>query len=497
MKMKKILIVMLLFCIAPFAKNAYAQDDANKVLDKQEVVDQLTEIDPNIKKWFPRWKICEPDLQVQIYNIFLYKGYEKAELDQTNIEILAAPKQAMAAYELLEISCGSASMNAVEIDASLTEMLRGFVSGDLHYKGSLRGYPFEDTEPTREYCYEEIPAAVPLSPTKAEAIIDYLQPTNKTHVFFLSLFEQSVKIGKSGFWLKAGTGNDDIGYPYYYSGQNHLTLQRPLYLNKEDSRTRIPYLINFYLGGAYRHDMGLNDNKGILSWVPERKLNSSKSGYLAAGIDFHFPALPEAGIGMSASLPLQTLEDFVIEPGAYGVLFNNDGVAWNEQQDETFGIREDGVVETVPILQSSGKLSFFYHWWLNPRNPENYFRFDLGLSYCEVEEFGLYYEKSEDGKSALQHVSPKADGKFEGLNTYKSEDIQDLLYFKAEYRNQAVYPFGASLQVSNGILLGRTWLPLFGDWFYLEAKYSTPIRDARPYEVENFYMISPVIRLSI
>ena len=94
-------------------------------------------------------------------------------------------------------------------------------------------------------------------------------------------------------------------------------------------------------------------------------------------------------------------------------------------------------------------------------------------------------------------MSPAGDKKFDGLKTYKPESFKDWLYFKAEYRNQAVFPFGASAQISNGIFLGEIWIPLFGDWFYLEGKYSTPMRDARPYEIEGFYMISPVIKLSI
>jgi len=35
---------------------------------------------------------------------------------------------------------------------------------------------------------------------------------------------------------------------------------------------------------------------------------------------------------------------------------------------------------------------------------------------------------------------------------------------------------------------------------YLEAKYSTPLRTAseeRPWEIKNFFIISPVIRLNI
>jgi len=65
-----------------------------------------------------------------------------------------------------------------------------------------------------------------------------------------------------------------------------------------------------------------------------------------------------------------------------------------------------------------------------------------------------------------------------------------------EYRNQAAFPFDVSVQYSNQMLLARAYVPVFGDWFYLEGRYSTPLRDVRPFEVENFFMFSPVLRLN-
>ena len=83
------------------------------------------------------------------------------------------------------------------------------------------------------------------------------------------------------------------------------------------------------------------------------------------------------------------------------------------------------------------------------------------------------------------------------LETFKPHEPMDWLYLKVEYRSQAAFPFGASVQISNQILLGRLYIPLLGNWLYLEGKYSTPLRDARPYEIQNFFMISPVLRLTI
>ena len=83
-----------------------------------------------------------------------------------------------------------------------------------------------------------------------------------------------------------------------------------------------------------------------------------------------------------------------------------------------------------------------------------------------------------------------------GLKLYKPNTFGDWVYFKVEYRNQAVYPFGISFQYANQIGLGRVYLPIF-KWLYLEAKYATPLRTKNPFEMDNYFMISPVIRITI
>ena len=83
-----------------------------------------------------------------------------------------------------------------------------------------------------------------------------------------------------------------------------------------------------------------------------------------------------------------------------------------------------------------------------------------------------------------------------GLMTWKPNEALDWIYAKVEYRSQASFPFGISLQYSNQMLLARAYVPILGDWLYLEGRYSTPLRDARPFEIKNFFMFSPVLRLN-
>jgi hypothetical protein len=85
----------------------------------------------------------------------------------------------------------------------------------------------------------------------------------------------------------------------------------------------------------------------------------------------------------------------------------------------------------------------------------------------------------------------------EGLKMYKPEEFFDWVFLRAEYRNQALHPFGFSAQVSNQVFLACAFINIFGDWLFVEGKYSTPMRSARPYEISNFFVISPILRITL
>ena len=484
MKKLSILIIAIL-SLAIFTKsNVKAQPP---IPDRQAVIDSLTTIDPDIKKYFPRWKVCEPDLMIQIYRTFKYQ-FEEEMLDQQDIEVMAAPKEFPDdPYQILMISCGKANMNAHEIDRYMSDMIVNYLSGAYYYSGMDRGY--RSDVPNRDYCYSDVDVDVPLKTSQAETIINYLEPSNVSHAFTMSFFEQAVKLGESGFWLRHKLGNDLSGYAFWTAGEASFQLQRPLYIN-QDPKTRegIPYLINAHLGGTYKITSGLQNDESLFSWLNSRKLNGSPNGKLMGGIDFHMPFHPFFGVSLVADVPLEELRDESIPLDEYA-MYSRDGLTFNNGQE---------VDMVAPVLRSTGKLAMFYNWWLDENNPENYIRFDFGLHYSEVREMAHYMDAGENGVLGdgddVPHITTE---NIDGLKTYKPNQFGDWIYAKVEYRNQAVFPFGVSAQYSNQTLLGRVYIPLFSDWLYLEAKYSTPLRGARPYEIENFFMISPVLRLTI
>ena len=49
-------------------------------INRKAILDSLTSINPDIKQYFPRWKVCETDLMFQIYQSFITLGYDKNKL---------------------------------------------------------------------------------------------------------------------------------------------------------------------------------------------------------------------------------------------------------------------------------------------------------------------------------------------------------------------------------------------------------------------------------
>ncbi|MBX3045245.1 MAG: hypothetical protein KIT33_10520 [Candidatus Kapabacteria bacterium] len=485
--MKKYLIIIVLAIVY---LGVYTPNLKSQVIDREGIIDSLTTIDPEIVSYFPRWKICEPDLMTQIYAAFVYKGYPKSNLSREDIEVLAAPKEYPAdPFEILMLKCGRESMNSVEIQSTMSSLLIGFLSGELQYQGLDKGFQHPDNRIKRDYCFSEVPREIPVTPSQADIIVSYIErPTNVDHSFSLSLFEQNLKVGETGFWIRSIMGTDQVGLPFWTAGESKILLQRPLYINQDpNTRKGIPYLINAYLGGGYRIQTGLSNENTLLSWIPERVLNTGPGGKIIFGTDVHAWFHPEAGLSLNLELPLQSLTTETIDINTYGRIIPSERIEFDPNDPRNYPI--DFV---APILRSTGQITGFYHLWLDKKNPENYFRFDLGISYSEVVEAAGYQEPTETGD--ITNITTSG---VRGLKMYKPEEFTEWLYFKVDYRSQAAFPFGASVQISNQIFLGRLYLPLFGNWLYLEGKYSTPLRDARPYEIKNFFMISPVIRLTI
>lgn len=208
-------------------------------------------------------------------------------------------------------------------------------------------------------------------------------------------------------------------------------------------------------------------------------MNAGYGGKGIFGFDFHAPFEPNFGVTFHVEVPLQGIDTLkTIERATYAAYF----------RDNPLSPRDPLVV--APLLRITGNTGIFYNWWLDPENPENYVRFDLGVNYTEVREVAVNRLGGNSGPFTLNDKS-------DGLRFFHPTEFLDWLYAKVEYRNQSTFPFGLSAQYSNQIFLGRLYLPLLGQWLYLDARYSIPLRsESRPFD-QSVFMISPVLRLNI
>lgn len=477
-------------------------------------LDSLRDINEDLKKYFPRWKVAEPDLQFRIYQSFLQLGFPKDSLDKQNIVCLAAPKRfnEVQEFDILLLTCGNKSMDAQMMDRELPDIV-DFLSGKKPYRLTTQSH----TRGQRDYAYEDIPTEVPIEEDQGVIMVDYLnRPKGVNQAMILSLYEQNLKVGKTGFWINSRIGNDRVGYPFWTAGESNITMQYDLYLNNdENTAVRNPELLKISLGGTYRINGGLNnEDNGILELLPERRLNSHPSGKINFGLEYNFPFHPQAGLSLNYATPLQRIQTETIDPGNYFLYYGNSSSEWvdpltqapqfdrfanDERESRLEPILLDGegnpaaFYAIAPILESTGQLTAFYNLWLDENKAENFFRFELGMNYSEIREYLFYRVATEDGGFSNEITTLNT----QGVGLIHPDEAADWVFAKIEYRNQAVYPFSASVQYSNQILLTRAFVKLFGNWLFLEAKYATPLRDALPYELENFFMISPVLRITI
>ena len=456
MNKKYFLFAFALVALICVPKSVYAQKEDSLALV------ELKTIDPNVLPYVPHWAITEPNLQLQMYQSFIRDGRPKENLDMQNIRVTSAPvpDRANPTYNILLIECGKEKLVASEIEAK------------------MRKLAVMISDPKRPYSYRDIPPSAP--PTQAEivAIVNYMDmPTNVTHSFSLSAFEQTLKVGNTGFWLRSSVGTEGAGYTFLSAGEAKIVVQRPLYPNDDiETQKAIPNLLDFQIGMGYR--LGDTSN-GLLSFIPARHLNAGPGGKGVFGFDMHAPFHPQFGVSFHVEVPLSGIDSSR----------NIDAYTYSVYKRDTTPGR--GPMTIAPLLRTTGQATVFYNWWLDPEKPENFFRFDLGLGYAEIQEVKVIQDPK---KFNLSYLVPNQ----KGLLLYHPRTVGDWLYAKIEYRSQGTYPFGLSVQYSNQILLSRCYLPLLGQWLYLDARYAVPFRStetARPFE-ENIFMLSPVLRFN-
>lgn len=496
-----VLCALLIAAPAMFAQGLGSTDIGTK---RAEAVAALTTIDENLVGYFPRWKLCEPDVALKLKHVFAINERRPSD-EKGEIRITAAPKpidEPGNPYEILLIQWGRfgpdanknlvpgqipdyVTLNAQDIRTKVPELLVQILSGEA----DAQGYTLD--EPRRSYCF--FPLETKEEPTEEEVkeMVNFFQPTSRNHAMSISAFEQALKLGQGPgqVWLYGQLGTDAIGLPFWTSGEGRIVL-RLIPIANENTRNNaaMPSLLALRLGMAYRIQAGVDGQNQLLDFVAPRKMDAGPGGKVVAGFDFNVPTMEEFGISFNAELPLKGL-------GINNTVSNLE--TYVPYETVIFDTPEVGEYadSTIYLNRASGQVALFYNWWPDRGDPSNFFRFDLGINYNEVQQAALL--RLEPGVETYALVNDAR-----GLELFHPTEALDWVYAKVEYFNQSGRPFGISAQFSNQYLMGRVFVPIIGSWLYLEAKYSTNMRseeqiNLRPFDFNSFFMISPVIRFRI
>jgi hypothetical protein len=481
-------------------------------------------LDDRALPFLSRWTVCEAQVQKIIQLYFKNQLGRDPGAELSKISIWGEPKR-NGKYELYQIKCGSAIAVKKEIEETMLQGMRDLLSTPVGPEGD------------EAYCHDfvSVSSVGGKISTELEKKVgigenNFRMPTGGRQYYSISAFDQMLRVGSTNWWIHNTIGNDNTGYMFWYAGEAKITAMRPLIDNYDNNTRRVvPNLLKLSGGVVYRlNDDVANPNPRFTDFLRRRSLNMGPDPKVAVSFEGVLPLGEDNrtsvfGAKINAEIPIQRINEGVPlgEPTTFSrVLYdestgiprgerlqlqaNHPRFAENPQfitsRNPTTGVD----VQTItPILRTVAQATLFYTWWLevegseNP--PDNIFRIDAGINYSEVTETALVQTGGAFGPTyyATANSVVPANRTGRGLVNFTPGNILDWVFVKFEYRNETSYPFGFSLQYSNQIFMGTGYLPIFGNWLYLEAKYARVLRNLRPYEAQDYFMISPVFRILI
>lgn len=453
--------------------------------DLRENIDDMTRLDPDLEKYMPRWKILEANLKIKLATIFRGYGYSVSEGD--SMVVVASFVQPGRAQELLTIRVGDTSKNAV-INGS--RKLQNDLGDGLYREILLRNYAHAVIEPAR-----------PVTSKDPERVPDVLNPVNSRQFIAVSAFKQTVQIGTTGARIEHMLGNDEIGYHFWSSGQGKASLKYPIIeLDNGELRSKgVPDILTVMLGAGYRLKFGGPEDSFLSGTIPARLLNGSLGGKAIARVDYRPPVFWLStnsifGMSLNTEVPFGKLEERGFDA--------DQSVVWFPEAITKRGSLPD-TGKAAYFLRNVVQGTVFWETWLN--DYEHFFRFSVGMSYQDYARGFLGYL---DGAGKFVAHTKKKPAEFESEATvvnYENGGIihpttaEDWVMFKVDYLNQSGFPFGLSAQLANQNLMISGFIPLFPNWLFIEAKYSTPLlrEQPAPWEQRHFFMISPILRFKI
>jgi hypothetical protein len=461
-----------------------AAAQAPTLRELRQNAENLLTTDPDLERYLPRWKIQEADLKIKLAFAFRSDGYAVTDADSM-VVTATFPDPGNGSQDLLSIRVGGGGASLTGTNKIKSAL------GDRLYDQILR----------RAYQHDVIEPASPLTEETRERIPNVMQPIpNVSRQFIVaSGFRQVVQLGTTNAWLEHMIGNDEIGYHFWQSGQGKASLHYSIIpLANSDLRSRgVPDILTLQLGVGYRLKIGSPNNNELEGAVSPRLLNGTPGPKALARIEYRLPQVNDIGFAIFTEMPfskLNNIENIRARDIATVVTPTREVYAPNSCRNCPDTIR------TAYFLRTVAQGMIFWENWMN--DYEHFFRVSLGVSYQEISQAALRDDANGNLlKGSLQPVDLGAlgvDVEHRRLQPSKKE-LQDWVYAKVEYLNQAGYPFGLSAQLANRNLMLTAFAPVLKNWLFLEMKFNTPIlRDEpAPWEYKSFFMISPVLRFDI
>ena len=445
-----------------WSSDLHAQAQSPTKRDLLENISDLQTLDPEIERYLPRWRVQEADLKIRLAQIFRLEGYEVDAAD-TFVVTASFPKEGQ--------------QDLLVIRANNLMMTNPAFSGKSEIVDKL-GLKLYDALLARNYAFQVIPPATPITQATPVRTPSPLYPTNSRQFIALSASRQAVQIGTTGARVEHWIGNDEIGYHFWSSGQGRVFLNYPI-IRLEDATLRangVPDVLTFSLGAAYRLKFGDQGDDFLSGMITPRKLNGALGGKVLGRIEYRLPELDNFGFFVHAELPFSKVDTASVNPVGVTIL--------RELKPRPSPI--DSFNFNGYFLRNIAQGALFYEDWLN--NYEHFFRISAGISYQDI------LRMSDRNKHKYANVLA-----LEPSGLFHPTEVQDWIYAKVEYLNQAGFPFGASAQIANRNLLFHVFVPILPNWLFIEAKISTPVLrdDPQPWESKTFVMVSPILRFDL
>ncbi len=312
--------------------------------------------------------------------------------------------------------------------------------------------------------------STPIDPEKTQEL-----PDDQLARARASRYDKLIDLSINHLWINATknigfeleTGNSEVGLPFWSSGEARVWINLKNQIGGES---------NVKLGVAFPMDLGDSD----LFTFKARKL----SGFWGASFDAYF-----AGLDFFSAFNLPLAVKFSLMPAGQS---SNSTIVYNGKELTTNAL--DGTAIVVPAGKTFYRTSVIAQLYVPTilqLDLSSFLQISVGVGLHNVQQSiipGVTYTDNRPGKHPLYGVE----------QANKVQDVKRVSapvspHFVVEYVNHKNAKFGLSAGFDHLFTFGG-WIELITDHLRLELGYSSPlIRDAKPWEADQFFTITPRI----